>query len=46
MRTMTYNGEAAPCSRNNHLKGTRLLPSSDDSDDIISGTPQGTLGLR
>jgi hypothetical protein len=45
MRTMTYNGEAAPW-RGNHLMGTRLLPSNDDSDDIFSGTPLGSLELR
>jgi hypothetical protein len=34
MRTITYNDEAAPWSRNN-LTGKRLLPSSDDN---FSGT--------
>jgi hypothetical protein len=38
MRTITYKDEAAPWSR--------LLPSSGDSDNIFSGTPAGTLGLR
>jgi hypothetical protein len=37
MRTMTYNDEAVFWSRSNHLMGTRLLPSSDDSDKIFSG---------
>jgi hypothetical protein len=45
MRTITYNDEAAPWSRSNYLMGTRLLPSSDDSDNIFPGTPLGTLGL-
>jgi hypothetical protein len=44
-RAITYNDEAAPWSRSNYLMGTRLLPSSDDSDNI-SGTPLGILGLR
>jgi hypothetical protein len=42
MKTITYDDEAAPWSRNNHLMGTRLLPSSDDIDNNFSGT----LGLR
>jgi hypothetical protein len=46
MRTMTYNDEAAPWSRSNHLMGTGWLPSSDDSDDIFSGIPLRTLELR
>jgi hypothetical protein len=46
MRTITYNDETASCSWSNHLMGTRLLPSSDDSDNIFSRTPLGTLGLR
>jgi hypothetical protein len=33
MRTITYNDEAAPWSRNNHLMGARSLLSSDDSDN-------------
>jgi hypothetical protein len=43
MKTITCNDEAAPWSRSNHLMGTRLPPSSDD---IFSGTPLETLGLR
>jgi hypothetical protein len=35
MRIITYNDEAAPWSRCNHLMGTRLLPSSDDRDNNI-----------
>jgi hypothetical protein len=31
MRTITYNDEAAPWSRSNHLMGTGWLPSSDDT---------------
>jgi hypothetical protein len=31
MRTTTYNDEAVPWSRSNHVLGTRSLPSSDDS---------------
>jgi hypothetical protein len=46
MRTISYNDEAALCSRSNHFMGTRLLPSSDDSDNISSGTLLGTPGLR
>jgi hypothetical protein len=37
MRTDTHNDEAATWSRSNHLMGTRLLPSSDDSDNNFSG---------
>jgi hypothetical protein len=36
MRTITYNDEAAPWSKSNHVLGTRLLPSSDDCDDSFS----------
>jgi hypothetical protein len=36
MRTIIYNDEAAPWSRSNHLFGIRLLPSSDDSNNIFS----------
>jgi hypothetical protein len=35
MRTITYNDEAALWSRNNYVLGTRLLPSSDGSDNIF-----------
>jgi hypothetical protein len=45
MRTITYKDEAAPWSRINHLMGTRLLPSSDDSGNIFSGTLE-KQGLR
>jgi hypothetical protein len=45
MRTISYN-EAAPWSRSNHLMGTRLLLSSDDSANNFSRTPLETLGLR
>jgi hypothetical protein len=45
MRTTTYNDEAAPWSRSNHLMGTRLLPSSDDRGNIFSGMLLGTLEL-
>jgi hypothetical protein len=38
MRTVTYNDESVLWSRSNHLMGTRLLPASDDSNNI-SGTP-------
>jgi hypothetical protein len=38
MRRIICNDEAAPCSRSNHVLGTGLLPSSDDSDKIFSGT--------
>jgi hypothetical protein len=30
----------------NHLMGTRLLPSSGDSNNNFSKTPLGTIGLR
>jgi hypothetical protein len=33
MRTITYNEEAAFQSRSNPFMGTRLLSSSDDSDE-------------
>jgi hypothetical protein len=33
IRTITYNDEAAPWSRSNHLLRTRLLLSSDDSNN-------------
>jgi hypothetical protein len=41
MRTITYNDddEAAPWSRNYHLLGIRLLPSSGDRDNFF-GTPE------
>jgi hypothetical protein len=38
VRTITYNDEAAPGSRNNHLRETRLLPSTDDNDNNFSKT--------
>jgi hypothetical protein len=38
MRTITYNDEAAPWSRSNHILGTRLFPSSDDSNMSFSVT--------
>jgi hypothetical protein len=34
VRTITNNDEVAPWSRSNHLMGTRLLPSGDDSDNF------------
>jgi hypothetical protein len=43
MRTMTYIDEAASWSRNNLLMGSRLLPASDDSDNIFYRTPLGPL---
>jgi hypothetical protein len=36
MRTATYNDEARPWNRNNHLLETNLLPSSDDSPNNFS----------
>jgi hypothetical protein len=36
MRTITYNDEAAPWRRSNHLLGARLLSSSEDSDNNFS----------
>jgi hypothetical protein len=42
MRMITYNVKVVPWSRSSHLIGTRLFPSSDDSDNNFSGT----LGLR
>jgi hypothetical protein len=38
MKTITYDDEAAPWSRSNHLIGTRLFPSSDDRCNNFSGT--------
>jgi hypothetical protein len=46
VRTIAYNDEAAPWSRSNYLMGTRLLPSTNDRDDIFSRTHLETLGLR
>jgi hypothetical protein len=46
MKTINYNDEAVSWSRSNHLIKIRLLPSSDDRDNIFSGTSPGTLGLR
>jgi hypothetical protein len=46
IRTINYNDEAVPGSRSNHLMATRLLPSSDDSNNIFSRTPLRNLGLR
>jgi hypothetical protein len=42
MKTIIYNDEAAPWSRNSHLMGTKSLPSSDDSNNIFSRTLQHT----
>jgi hypothetical protein len=38
------NDEAVLWNRSKHLMGTRLLPSSDDSDNFFSGTLLGTSG--
>jgi hypothetical protein len=38
MKTTIYNDETALYSSNNHFMGSKLLPSSDDSDIIFSGT--------
>jgi hypothetical protein len=46
MRIITYNDEAAAWNRSKHFMGTRLLPSSVDSDNIFSETLLRTLGLR
>jgi hypothetical protein len=35
MRTITYIDEVAFWSRSNHLTGTRVPPSSDDSDNFL-----------
>jgi hypothetical protein len=45
MRTITYDNEAIPWNRGNYLLGTRLLPSSDDSNNKFSGVP-AELELR
>jgi hypothetical protein len=37
MRTIIHYDEAAPWSRSNHVLGTRLLLSSDDSSNNFSG---------
>jgi hypothetical protein len=34
MKIITYNDEAAPWSRSNHVWGARPLPLSDDSDNF------------
>jgi hypothetical protein len=46
MRTITYNDEAEHWSRKNHLMGTRLLPSNEDSANNFSRTLLGVLDLR
>jgi hypothetical protein len=38
LRAITYNDEAVSWSKNNHLMGNRLLPSSDNRDNIFFGT--------
>jgi hypothetical protein len=38
MKTIANNDEVAPWSGSNHLMGTGLLPSSDDSDNNFSRT--------
>jgi hypothetical protein len=45
MRTIAYNEVAVPWSRSDHLMGTRLLHSRDDSN-IFSGILLRTLKLR
>jgi hypothetical protein len=45
MSIITYNDEAEPWSRSDHLLGTRLLLSSDDSNNNFSGTLR-EQGLR
>jgi hypothetical protein len=37
MRLITYNDEAVQWNKSNHVLGTRLFPSSDDSDNNFSG---------
>jgi hypothetical protein len=44
--TIIHNDEAVPSNRSNHLMGTRLLPSSDDSSNTFSGTLLITPALR
>jgi hypothetical protein len=46
MRTIAYNDEATSWSRSNHLMGTRLLPSSGDSNNIFSRILLRALRLR
>jgi hypothetical protein len=46
MRTIVSNEEATHWNRSNHLRRIRLLLSSDDSDNIFSGTSLGTLESR
>jgi hypothetical protein len=45
MRIITCNDETAPWG-SSHFMGNRLLTSSEDSHNIFSRTPLGTLGLR
>jgi hypothetical protein len=42
---ITYNDEAVPWSQSNDVLGTRLFPSSDDSDNNFSRTLK-EQGLR
>jgi hypothetical protein len=38
MKTITCNDEAVAKNRSNHLIGTRMLPTSDDSENDFFGT--------
>jgi hypothetical protein len=38
LRTVTYNDEAAPWNRKNHVLRSTWLPSSEDSGNNFSGT--------
>jgi hypothetical protein len=38
MSSITYKDEAATWSRNNHVLGIKLLPTSDDSNNNFSET--------
>ena len=42
MKAIIYQGETAPWSRGKHLVGTRLLPSSDKSEDKFFRTMMQT----
>jgi hypothetical protein len=42
MKIITFNDEAAPWSRNNHLMGIKLLSSSDDSNNNCFEIPHRT----
>jgi hypothetical protein len=46
MMTITYNDEAVPWNRSNHLIRTKLPPSSDGSDNFSGGGLEPLAELR